>query len=234
LSLIFNLATIIEKNEIDNDYFIELTEYNHLKCKLLNKIDYHKQPQMDELIITKNISCGEDHSLLLDSDGNVWSFGYNLNGQLGLGHTYAVERPNKIKSFKNKIVQINSEDDINFAVDEKGETYMWPCSDKNGNVKCEPVKMPFSDKIQSISCGHNFALFLSAYGGVYSMGKTNMFGQLGHGDITPRLRPTLIEFFPQINERISYISCGYKHCAALSLTGKTYTWGLVVFTNSGS
>ena len=67
-----NLATIIEKNEIDNDYFIELTEYNHLKCK--DKIDYHKQPQMDELIITKNISCGEDHSLLLDSDGNIWSF----------------------------------------------------------------------------------------------------------------------------------------------------------------
>jgi alpha-tubulin suppressor-like RCC1 family protein len=199
-----------------------------LKTRVLNKIDNYKQPQTDEVTLVKNITCGEDHTLLLDVEGNVWSFGLNLNGQLGHGHVKTVERPAKINGFKNKISHIESEDNINFAVDEKGDSYMWPWTDKSGNINWHPLRLPFTEKISTVSCGHNFAIFLTSNGDVYSMGGTNKYGQLGHGDYNPVLRPRIIEFFTINNERINNISCGYKHCAARSLTGKVYTWGLGV------
>lgn len=224
-------STILAKYELDSDYLVEMTEYNELKPKVLNKVEGVKQPQIEEIITAKNIACGEDHTLVLDGEGSVWAFGLNLSGQLGLGHRNVVEKPSKIKSLnKNFITGIKSEGDINFAMSDKGEAFMWPWSDKYGNLNAEPIKLPLSnisEKVTSISCGHNFVLLLNQSGMVYSMGKTNTYGQLGHGDANPRYRPTLIEFFAINNERISQISCGYKHCVAKSVIGHAFTWGLV-------
>jgi alpha-tubulin suppressor-like RCC1 family protein len=165
--------------------------------------------------------------MLLDCEGNIWAFGLNLNGQLGVGHQKTVEKPIKIKGFKNRLAIAKSEGDINFAIDEKGEAYMWPWNDKLGKIRLDPIALPFNkEKVNLIACGNNFVLFLSKQGSVYSMGKSNKYGQLGHGDNNHRYKPTLIEFFQINNERITQISCGFKHCAARSSTGKTYTWGL--------
>ena len=43
------------------------------------------------------ISCGYFHSLFLDSDGNVYSVGYNMEGCLGLGHTKKTTTITKIQ-----------------------------------------------------------------------------------------------------------------------------------------
>jgi alpha-tubulin suppressor-like RCC1 family protein len=191
-------------------------------------VDTHKPPQIEEVILIRNIDCGEDHSLLLDTEGNVWAFGLNLNGQLGVEHQKTIEKPIKIKGFKNKVLNAKSEGDINFAIDDRGDTYMWPWNDKTGNIRYDPLMLPIqNEKIKSIACGNNFVLLLSQGGMVYSMGKSNKYGQLGHGDTNHRHRPTLIEFFQVNNERITQVSCGFKHCAARSSTGRAYTWGLV-------
>ena len=225
-------STIIAKDEIENDYLVEMTEYNELKPRVLNKVDGVKLPQIEEVIMTKNIACGEDHTLVLDSEGGVWAFGLNLNGQLGLGHQKPVDKPAKIQSLSNHfITSVKSGGEVNFALNDKGETFMWPCNDKDGNIILDPIKLklPFTkqEKVTTISCGNNFMLMLNNNGMVYSMGKNNNFGQLGQGDTNPRYRPTLIEFFAINNERISQISCGYKHGVAKSVIGKAYTWGLV-------
>jgi hypothetical protein len=224
-------STILAKYELESEYLVEMTEYNELKPKVLNKVDGIKQPQIEEIITARNIACGEDHTLILDDKGSIWAFGLNLSGQLGLGHRNVVEKPSKIKSLnKHFITGIKSEGDINFAMSDKGEAFMWPWSDKYGNLNAEPIKLPLSnlsEKVTSISCGHNFVLLLNQSGMVYSMGRTNTYGQLGHGDSNPRYRPTLIEFFAINNERISQISCGYKHCVAKSVIGHAFTWGLV-------
>ena len=41
-------------------------------------------------------------------------------------------------------------------------------------------------------CGYNFSIFVSNSGLVYSFGKDNSEGQLGHGDTEERELPTLI------------------------------------------
>jgi alpha-tubulin suppressor-like RCC1 family protein len=46
--------------------------------------------------IGATIAAGTDHSLFLDSDGNVWSVGSNFYGQLGLGDNINITSPQKI------------------------------------------------------------------------------------------------------------------------------------------
>ncbi len=149
---------------------------------------------------------------------------------MGLGNNKNNQKPQKIAKFSNyKIRQICSRGDISFALSENGECYMWPIKgNKNTNETISTPKfLPLKEKFLTISCGGEFALFLNNNGMVYSMGKSNTYGQLGHGDNLPRLKPTLIETFHLNNERISQISCGFKHCVAKSFTNKAYSWGLV-------
>jgi alpha-tubulin suppressor-like RCC1 family protein len=226
-------STIIAKDELDSEFLVEMTEYNQLRPRVLNKVEGMKLPQIDEYIFTKSIACGEDHTLLLDNTGSIWGYGLNLNGQLGLGHQQFVERPTKLENLsKHIITSVKSEGDINFAINDKGESFIWPSGDKEGNINLNPIKLSLGspkEKVTSISCGNNFVLILNNHGLVYSMGKSNNYGQLGHGDTNPRYRPTLIEYFQINNERISQISCGYKHCVAKTNIGHAFTWGLVIF-----
>jgi len=186
-------------------------------------------PQLEQLAFIKDIACGEEHSIILDNEDNLWTFGLNYNGQLGLGHNMETPNPEKIQKFtKNKIKKIESEGDISFAVTEPGEVFMWPIRNiKTGDVNSIPKLINLPEKISYVACGGGFVLFLSTNGMVFSMGKSNVYGQLGHGDAKPRLKPTLIEIFATHNERISQISCGFKHCVAKSFNNKAYSWGLV-------
>ena len=49
-----------------------------------NQITPTKIPNLPPNIV--QFVCGYDHSLFLDSEGNVFSVGFNRPGQLGLGH----------------------------------------------------------------------------------------------------------------------------------------------------
>jgi myosin-5 len=105
---------------------------------------------------------------------------------------------------------------------------MWPWGDKQGNLHYNPNKFSLSspqEKVISVACGNNFCIMLNNNGMVYSMGKSNKYGELGVGDFNPRYAPTPIDFFNLNLERINQISCGFKHCVAKSTTGRVYTWG---------
>lgn len=45
-----------------------------------------------------DVSAGENHSMLLDSSGNIYTWGNNAYGQLGLGNTTSYSTPQKINS----------------------------------------------------------------------------------------------------------------------------------------
>ena len=74
-------------------------------------------------------------------------------------------------------------------------------------------------------CGYNFALFVSTSGLVYSYGKDNKEGQLGHGDTNPRDQATLIETLKVLKVKVNQIACGFKHVICRSTLKKVYTWG---------
>ena len=235
-------STVLLKNELDSNRLININKSNEIELRVLNRVDGVKIPQIDEVIFSNSITCGEDYTLIVDKEGKLWSFGLNLNGQLGLGHCTQIDKPSEVefenesnqknvkKSKKNKIKynSVKSAGYINFCTTEEGEIYMWPWGDKQGNLHYNPNKFFLSspqEKVTSVACGNNFCLMLNSNGMVYSMGKSNKYGELGVGDFNPRYGPTPIDFFNLNLERINQISCGFKHCVAKSTTGRVYTWG---------
>ena len=261
-------STIVLKSELENNRLINVNKFNELDLKILNRIDGVKIPQIDEIILSNSITCGEDYTLIVDQEGKLWAFGLNLNGQLGLGHCEQIDKPsevviennnsdnnnnknsqknsnmnsqnninnsaNKKNNFNNNIKKklnlVKSAGYINFCTTDEGNIYMWPWGDKEGNVHYTPKKFYLSplqekEKVTSIACGNNFCLMLNNNGMVYSMGKSNKYGELGVGDFSPRYAPTPLQFFFLNKERINQISCGFKHSVAKSTTGRVYTWG---------
>ena len=257
-------STIVLKSELENNRLINVNKFNELDLKVLNRIDGVKIPQIDEIILSNSITCGEDYTLIVDQEGKLWSFGLNLNGQLGLGHCQQIEKPTEVvienndnknlqknpssnnqnnsnnkknnnnninnNNGKKKLNLVKSAGYINFCTSEEGNIYMWPWGDKEGNIHYSPKKFYLSslqekEKVTSIACGHNFCLMLNNNGMVYSMGKSNKYGELGVGDFSPRYAPTPLQFFFLNKERINQISCGFKHSVAKSTTGRVYTWG---------
>jgi alpha-tubulin suppressor-like RCC1 family protein len=55
-------------------------------------------------ITIKDIKCGGEHTIVLSTNGRVYTFGHGYTGQLGLGNTKNYERPMIVKSLIKKTV----------------------------------------------------------------------------------------------------------------------------------
>ena len=58
-------------------------------------------PQKVDLPPCTQISCGDNHTICLNESGEVYSFGRNDNGQLGLGNNESYYSPQLISSLKD-------------------------------------------------------------------------------------------------------------------------------------
>jgi Alpha-tubulin suppressor and related RCC1 domain-containing proteins len=123
------------------------------------------------------------------------------------------------------ITQIKAKGNNNLAVTKNGKAYYWPMQGPSGEYIPQPVELSLPPKIQiaTASCGFNFAVLVAKNGLVFSFGKDSAVGQLGHGDLQGREVPSLVEGLK--HERVSSVSCGYKHVICRTTLGKVYTWG---------
>lgn len=126
----------------------------------------------------------------------------------------------QIKDIKSKSTQ-------NLCLLQNGKVLFWPFQKSSGKYIYKPVELPLphSIMISQISCGNNFSMLLSTNGHLYSFGKENSQGQLGHNDRSPRNLPTLIEKLKVGGELIKSVSCGFKHVICKNGLGKVFVWG---------
>jgi len=68
----------------------------------------HNRPQQVLAVAghyVADVSVGSEHTLALTCDGQVWAWGSNNDGQLGVGHTVAVREPQLVAGFTHNLIK---------------------------------------------------------------------------------------------------------------------------------
>ncbi|XP_059611056.1 uncharacterized protein LOC132257957 [Phlebotomus argentipes] len=155
----------------------------------------------------QKISCGHEHALLLTKNGDVYSWGNGLRGQLGHGSLENHTKPELIEALSGiKILDISAGGWHSAAVSAFGDLYTWgwnvsgqlgkPVTNPSSSVAdftpivyCTPevIDLPQdgedSDldsqlKVSSVACGNQHTFIKTECGKILSTGH-NKFGQLG-------------------------------------------------------
>ena len=178
-------------------------------------------PGQVELPATKNIVIGDQFMLALSAEGELYTWGSNSAGQLGLGHLDSVAQPELVR-ISARIVNIASGSTHALALSADGEVYGWGSNHygqladhpKNAKTKhayiAKPARISIPEKIASIAAGMHCSIALSSSGNVYTWG-WNGCGQLGHGDLQSRSKPTRIAGLSGVRA----IASGEMHMLAL-------------------
>lgn len=129
-----------------------------------------------------NSNSGEQHSLIIDQSGNVYTFGNNDRGQLCLGDADARYIPNEVKLNKPAIAAAVGEDFtlillndgtvVGCGSNEKGELGL------GNSIKSvdKPDNRNGLKDIVDLYTGLNYALFQAEGGEIYSTG-SNIYAQ---------------------------------------------------------
>ncbi|XP_065336895.1 RCC1 and BTB domain-containing protein 1-like [Cloeon dipterum] len=202
------------------------TGYTQVPTKILGCLEQKKVVQ---------VACGGDHTLALTSEGEVYAFGRNANGELGLGTTDRHFLPQRVGGLLDgKIVtSVACQMDSSLALLRSGQICAWG-SNLRGKLglpstsvqECSPCMVLGLEGvvIYKIVCGIRFTLALSDDGKIYSWGD-NFRGYLGNGTTKIVKRPAIIS---QEMGRVKDIAAtqNLSHpCAAINEKNHVYCWG---------
>lgn len=173
----------------------------------------------------KAISTTYSSNLLLADNGDVYAFGSNNLGQLGLNSQTDAFVPTKISGISNaaavstggnSLILLENGDVYSFGYNYGGNLGYVP----NNNYVLKPQKISTISNAIAIATGARHSLVLLANGDVYSFGKGES-GQLGHGDTKDQTTPKRIANLPKARA----IAAGGDTSFVLSENGDVYSFG---------
>ena len=168
------------------------------------------------------VSGGDNFTLLVTDSGDVWSFGYNASGQLGLGHTDDQRSPQQMPGLTN-VIGVAAGGHHALAFTSMGSLYAWgnntdgEVGDGSNTHRLSPQLLSLSNVV-AIAAGDDHSLALTSTGDLYSWGEAS-FGQLGTGSTTDHNTPQLIL------TGVAAIGAGYNHSLAVKTDGSAWSWG---------
>ena len=173
------------------------------------------------------VACGEEHTLIITNDDNLWSWGRNDKGQLCRGNKENDCLLLQKTSFSN-ISKISAGRDHSLFQNNEGEIFA--CGN-NREGQCglghynHPQITPSlilnaPSNIAHFVCGDSQSLFIDLEGNVFSVGY-NEFGQLGLGHNTNQ---NVLNKIPNIPP-IKTISCVGASCYLIDFEENLWSFG---------
>lgn len=144
------------------------------------------------------VSAGEFHSAALKSDGTVWVWGFNGNGQIGNGTANGVFRSPVLNTTLTGITQLSAGAYHNIARKTDGTIWVWGFN-RNGQVgngsnepgdQLTPVQNATLTNIIDVGTNGGYTNFVRRRdGSLNSWGRSVTYGTVGDGTFTDRYSP---------------------------------------------
>jgi alpha-tubulin suppressor-like RCC1 family protein len=186
--------------------------------------DYTKPTAVPLSGTVSAIAAGYGHALALANDGQLWSWGMNLFGQLGLGHNQTVSDPQLVRQSRFKAIAAGTYHSL--GLDPNGRVLSWGQNTYGqlgrSGIAERPVMIDGLTNVPfcALAAGARHSLALDTNGNVWGWG-TNDAGQLGPRERATGLAPARIGGLPQVRA----IRAGRVHNLALTAKGKVWFIG---------
>ena len=183
------------------------------------------------------LASGEQHGIMLRSDGTVWTwgcyFGKDSDGQLGQTIPADFTLVNPVGGTPARETNILggiavAAGDLfsmvlkwNGTVLSFGENSVGQLGLGNTSNTSKPSVITNLNSVMVIKAGSDFAMAVLSNGTVMAWGD-NSVGQLGNGNKVNQHSPTNVLGL----SNIVTVSCGYEHALALTTNGTVWAWGL--------
>lgn len=168
--------------------------------------------------------AGGSHVLILDRAHNLWAWGANTAGQLGLGHLQDQITPIRL-SHKRKMMAVTAGASHSLAIDVKHQVWAWG-SNQHGQLgdlsepyRTEPAKVALPEPVLQVAAGLYVSYALGRSGQLYAWG-WNAKGQLGQGNTSAVAGVQQISQLPPLK----LLAAGQGHIL-VSDGFKVWTWG---------
>ncbi|KAH9159076.1 hypothetical protein LEN26_002534 [Aphanomyces euteiches] len=187
------------------------------------------------------VFCGASHSLAINQQGRLYTWGKNNQGQCGHGHTNDQLTPAEVLYFDEMemhVLTVAGGWEHTLICTTNGKAYACGCGYKDSRRaglppvlglgsndterRLKPTLIPLLDDCTAVACGWDHSLALTRDGSAYSWGSGSN-GKLGHGDEDNRDIPTKILGLQ--GKYIQEIKAGCEHTTAITDSGEMYTWG---------
>lgn len=186
----------------------------------------------------KGIACGLNHTLAIDNEGSVWSWGKSDFGKCGHGNDSDQEYPKKVEALSGVVAESVACGEFHSAVvDVEGRLYTWGWGGswfsgggQLGHGDRQSVDRPklvssLDDggyRVKSVSCGEAHTLVLTDDGETLSCG-AGEHGRNGNGGSRDVLSPEPVDVLDK--ETVVQIEAGSAFSVALTDRHAVYVWG---------
>ena len=167
----------------------------------------------------KQVALGHDDTAAIKTDGTLWTWGYNANGQLGNATTTSRRSPGTVAGGGTNWKQVVGATQNYCAIKTDGTLWTWG-NNSNGQLgdgtisnRSSPVTTAGGGtNWKQVSCGYKCVLAIKTDGTLWSWGYNNT-GKLGNGTTTDQSSP-----IQPINNLSNWkqVSCGYNFTTAVA------------------
>eukprot|EP00397_Hematodinium_sp_SG-2012_P008796 GEMP01008865.1.p1 GENE.GEMP01008865.1~~GEMP01008865.1.p1 ORF type:complete len:802 (+),score=197.03 GEMP01008865.1:183-2588(+) len=181
--------------------------------------------------IFRQVAGGVDHSVVLLSDGTVYSWGSSISGACGV----VTERRSRLpptqiqKLDRFFVLQVACGSHHTLVLSNLGDVFFFGDLFHRGDVVMDPSRVKElgpEEKLQvvKIACGesYNACVVQDSVNGLFTWGNGSS-GVLGHGDTKDRLTPTRVEKLPECT--ILDMAAGRFHLVLLTMKGEVIVQG---------
>lgn len=176
------------------------------------------------------VCCGDMFTVYMTAAGDVFSFGSNAKGRL-LGHSGEGKKPRKVKGVAQARDIAAGQSHTLVVAGDDGRVFawgspLWHALGNGGNTGSDAAPVVGSDGkplqgIATVAAGYQNSAAVTRDGVLYTWG-ANQHGKLGLGSKDTAVEhPTVVE----LPEPVQSVSLGSVFSAAITTSGRVFTWG---------